>query len=147
MTQFTLKIIALVFMLMDHAVKVVLSAGTLAPVVGPEGEALIRSIMLTLGRAAFPIFAWFTAEGCRKTADLRKYCLRLFLFGVISEVPFQLASTMCCLQCFWQLLGFTLEGFWKSVVCTESLHGLFPQLRRYGWGGFFIQTTMPGALA
>ena len=113
MTQLTLKIIALVFMLMDHAAKVVLPAGALAPMVGTEGEVLIRSIMLILGRAAFPMFAWFTAEGCRKTSDLGKYCLRLFLFGIISEAPFQL--------CFYGAYRNGLQFGFHNVLFTMFL--------------------------
>lgn len=90
MTQFALKMIALLFMLMDHMVKVIWPAGSLSPIFGIEGELLIRSTMLILGRAAFPMFAWFIAEGCRKTSNLRQYCLRLLLLGLVSEVPFQL---------------------------------------------------------
>ena len=90
MTQFTLKLIALLAMLLDHTAKVVLHTGVLAPWAGMENEMLIRNAMMILGRLAFPIFAWFVAEGCRKTTNLGKYILRLLVFAVLSEVPFQL---------------------------------------------------------
>ncbi len=113
MTQFTLKMIALIFMLMDHVVKVVLPVGSLAPFVGMEHELVIRSTMLILGRAAFPMFAWFTAEGCRKTSDLGKYCLRLLLFGVLSEIPFQL--------CFYSAYQTGLQLGCHNVLFTMFL--------------------------
>lgn len=43
-----------------------------------------------LGRLAFPIFAFQTAEGYRRTHDLKGYCRRLLIFAAISEIPFDL---------------------------------------------------------
>ena len=90
MSQFALKLIALLAMLTDHTVKTVLVSGSLAPMVGMEAERAIRIVMLVIGRAAFPIFAWFAAEACRKTASRAKHLLRLGLFALLSEAPFQL---------------------------------------------------------
>ncbi len=40
-----------------------------------------------IGRLAFVIYAFLTAQGALKTSDRFKYLMRLFLFGVISIVP------------------------------------------------------------
>ena len=90
MTQFTLKLIALIAMLLDHTAKVVLRTGVLASWIGIENDMLVRNIMVIAGRMAFPIFAWFAAEGCRKTKSMGRYTLRLLIFAVLSEAPFQL---------------------------------------------------------
>ena len=90
MTQFLLKLIAMLAMLTDHAVKTVIKTGTLSAWVGMETERMIRIAMLVIGRMAFPIFAWFAAEGCRKTSDPKRHLIRLLVFSVLSEVPFQL---------------------------------------------------------
>ena len=113
MTQFTLKLLALVFMLLDHTAKVLLPAGTLAPLVGMEQEMLIRSAMMILGRAAFPMFAWFAAEGCRRSSHLGKYCLRLLAFAILSEVPFQL--------CFYRAADFGFQLGCHNVLFTIFL--------------------------
>ena len=90
MTQFILKIIALVAMVLDHSAKTALATGVLKPYLGIAGNQALLVTMKVLGRMAFPIFAWFTAESCRKTSNMGKYLLRLGIFAVLSEAPFQL---------------------------------------------------------
>ena len=89
MTQSTLKLLAMLFMLCDHFAKVVLSTGVLRTFLGVTGNEQLMIGLETVGRIAFPIFAWFVAEGCRKTGNFPKYLGRLAMFAVLSEAPFQ----------------------------------------------------------
>ena len=75
MSAFILKIIALVTMTCDHISYLIF--GHFSP-------------LNYIGRIAFPIFAFQISEGYIHTKNLKNYLLRLFLFALISQVPFML---------------------------------------------------------
>ncbi len=64
--------------------------------------------MTILGRLAFPIFAFQTAEGYYHTSDFKKYAKRLLLFGLLSEIPFNLFMVSSPIDPFGQNVMFTL---------------------------------------
>lgn len=64
--------------------------------------------MTWLGRLAFPIFAFQIAEGYIHSSDFRRYAKRLLLFGIISEVPFDLVYGSTVFYPFHQNVMFTL---------------------------------------
>jgi hypothetical protein len=75
MSAFILKIIATVCMLIDHVGAVFDT---------PE-------VFRNIGRIAFPIYAFMIAQGCKKTRNIKNYLIRLGIFAVVSEIPFDLA--------------------------------------------------------
>jgi hypothetical protein len=64
--------------------------------------------MTCVGRLAFPIFAFMITEGYVHTSDFKKYAKRLFIFGLISEIPFNLMSSSGFIFPFHQNVMFTL---------------------------------------
>lgn len=61
-----------------------------------------------IGRLAFPIFVFLIVQGYQHTSDLRKYLMRLFIFALISEVPFDLMSSNQLVNMGHQNIFFTL---------------------------------------
>ena len=109
----TLKIIAMISMLIDHAAYTVLgmilvrNGITSVKNCSPEyiasmiesgsigwvylGYQILRKV---LGRLAFPIFCFLLVEGFEKTRSRSRYAFRLFLFALISEIPFDLLFSL-----------------------------------------------------
>ncbi len=103
-----LKIIAIFAMLLDHIGAVFLGAYT-----GPY--LIFRSI----GRIAFPIFCFLLAEGFFHTKNIAKYCFRLGIFALISEIPFDLAFSRTVYDPDSQNVFFTLLIGLVTIACMD----------------------------
>ena len=71
-----LKWIAILTMTVDHV----------GLVLYPDFE-----VLRFIGRFSFPLFAYLLVLGAENTKNVRNYFLRLFIFALISQVPFFLA--------------------------------------------------------
>ena len=96
-----LKTIACITMLVDHIGASCIEAGHLLPelergeVSGGAWDQLslfqLDRVLRFTGRLAFPLFCFLLVEGFVHTHNVKGYLGRLVLFGLLSEVPFDLA--------------------------------------------------------
>ena len=98
----TLKLIAMASMVLDHV-----------------GDSFFpdQVWMRALGRIAMPIFAFCISEGFAHTHDKQRYLMRMGIFALVSEVPFDLVTAGVPLEFshqnimatfFWAILGLML---------------------------------------
>ncbi len=97
-SSFALKIIAIVAMTANHAAYVFLPYLPDAAIVA----------MLAVGGLTFPIMAFLLVEGYRHTSSIRRYGLRLFVFALISQVPYGLFLGLEANVLFTLLAGLAL---------------------------------------
>ena len=138
MSSFVLKVLACIFMLIDHI------GFTLYPNI---------EILRTIGRLAFPIFAFQASVGYDKTHNKEKYILRMVLFTIISQVPFYLlrkvslsnpvpflnvGATLTCgllaIYCIDKIKSPLLK--FSGVVCILLISVLIPM--DYKWYGVIL---------
>ncbi|WP_027624848.1 TraX family protein [Clostridium lundense] len=100
MSGSTLKIMAVISMLIDHIGGVLILMGIYYKLIPYHGNMnmdyssklyIVFMMMRAIGRIAFPIFCFLLVEGYVHTSNKKKYALRIFIFALISEIPFNLA--------------------------------------------------------
>lgn len=77
----TLKVIAILSMVIDHCAYFLM-----------DGNTLTYEVMRCVGRIAFPVFAFLIAEGFTHTRNKKKYFRQLLAFAIISEIPWYLLN-------------------------------------------------------
>lgn len=133
----SLKAVAVVTMLIDHFAAVVISGYINARYtrLPQEETAVLKTAyewMRHIGRMAFPIFVFLVVEGFYHTRDRKKYAARLFLFAVLSEIPYDLAVSGRI--CSWRAqntlftLFFGLLVIWLMDAVRFARGGILFQL-------------------
>lgn len=102
-SSFTLRMMAMGFMLCDHLWATVIPG---------------NDWLTWLGRLTFPIFAFLTVEGYYHTHDLKKYLRRMILWAVITEIPFNLMYAGSWIYPFQQNVLWT---FVLSLLCMQGV--------------------------
>lgn len=116
LTGKTLKIIATIAMFVDHftkttfttAIGIMLSSEKIPYEVYLQAEEIKFSVLLNIGKIAFPIYCFLLVEGFCHTRSKRKYIFWMALFALISEIPFDL--------CIWDTMARrrgTFPFFWE----------------------------------
>lgn len=117
-----LKWIAVITMVIDHVGYVFF-----------PGQEIFRAI----GRLAFPIFIILLAEGMSRTRHPNAHLTRLWLFGLISQIPFTLLFDTYTLNVLFTMgLAVAMTRF--PYVIPIGLVALFMFDFDYGWYGVGI---------
>lgn len=105
-----LKWIAILTMLIDHtAVALIQNGILLSGRVGHyEQWYQLYWVMRYIGRLGFPLFCFLLVEGFCYTHNVKKYMIRLGIFALISEVPFDFALFRSVFSLSYQNVYFTL---------------------------------------
>ncbi|ERJ13034.1 TraX family protein [Haloplasma contractile] len=119
MTSTKLKLLAILSMLIDHMAVVLI-----------EQSDPIYIIMRGFGRLAFPIFAFLIAEGYVHTSNKLRYLFRLFLFALVSEIPFDLAFKGELIDFSSQNIFFTLSFGLATIYVYDQF--ILTELKQYG---------------
>lgn len=103
LTGNTLKLIAVLTMVVDHICKIVLQwlltdgywglmldAGEMPWENYQQIDNFIRFDLQNIGTIAFPLFCFLLAEGFQHTRNKKRYIGTMFIFAIISEVPFDI---------------------------------------------------------
>lgn len=88
-----LKLIALITMLIDHTASILLRSSKVILLRIGSHSLYLYTAMRFVGRLSFPLYAFLLTEGFLHTRNRLRYGLRLFIFAVISEIPWNLEHT------------------------------------------------------
>lgn len=135
----TLKLIAVVTMLIDHVgavvvLRMILFNADKSGMVGMipyDGLLQAYTIMRYLGRIAFPIYCFLLVEGFQKTGNKARYALRLGVFALISEIPFDLAFSSTILEFAYQNVFFTLFIGLLTMIAMEAVQSRLEKPAQY----------------
>ena len=119
LTSFRLKVIAIISMLIDHFAYIPFASVLSGSYAVKEGTVAYSGVKQSLllwvvehdcvlwalsdgmhwvGRLAFPLFCFLIVQGFLHTRSKAKYALRLAVFAVISEIPYDMAFSGCVLS-------------------------------------------------
>lgn len=119
MSAFVLKIIACVTMFIDHIGYVVF-----------DGSSYFNYI----GRIAFPIFAFQIYQGYMHTRNVKKYIYRLFIFAIVSQLPFMLFYHTVIADRFAINVIFTLLFGLIGILVYDKANAFFGIIASVGLG-------------
>lgn len=155
----SLKVIAIVIMLLDHSAFILMtqSPEAMTPLFFAFGKGYsLYRISRDIGRIAFPIFCFLLVEGFLHTRNRFRYGRNLFLFACISEIPWNFMHVNTWFYekqnvFFTLFLGYlafcALEYFQKNqimqLLCILALLAASYFLNAdYGWRGYVFLLIM-----
>lgn len=136
----SLKVIAVIAMVIDHVGKVFF----------PDVQ-----ILQVIGRIAFPIFIYCIVVGVTHTRNFKKYLTRLGIFAIVSQIPWIIAfnPTIDGIKENWMIMNifFTLffsavfvygmkEKSWGYIIAAMMAFSFFPL--DYGFDTVFLLSSI-----
>lgn len=122
-----LKLLAMITMLIDH-----FGAAFLFFYMNIGDNRLkyreLYNVIRSIGRISFPIFIFLLVEGLYHTRNIQKYLLRLALFSLISEVPFDLAFRRQIFDWQYQNVFFTLLIGLAAIALMQYKNKFFKNI-------------------
>lgn len=110
-----IKYIAITAMLLNHIANIFLVPGT-----------LWYEVLVDIGYFTAITMCYFLVEGFRYTHSRKQYALRLFGFGVVSQVPFSMAFAQNGILEFQDFnMMFTLFLCFCILLCIETIRNRF----------------------
>lgn len=110
-----IKYIAVTAMLLNHIANIFLVPGT-----------LWYEVLVDIGYFTAITMCYFLVEGFRYTHSRKQYALRLFGFGVVSQVPFSMAFAQNGILEFQDFnMMFTLFLCFCILLCIETIRNRF----------------------
>lgn len=112
-----LKILACICMLADH--------------IGVFTDGTLYIVLRSVGRISFPLFAFLLAQGYHHTHSKRRYLARLFLCGILSEVPYNLCFSGTVYAPGSINVLFTLSLGLCALFCLDQIPAFLTQKRNF----------------
>lgn len=106
----TVKIIAIIAMIIDHVGWTFVNANTIGAVV-----------MHTIGKTTGPIMCYFIAEGNHYSKNRKKYVKRLAIFALISHVPYNIFANEGRISLLPTSVIFTLMCGLLGLIVLEKI--------------------------
>ena len=155
LTGNALKIIAIIAMFIDHFAAILVTDYLMNVTPNLQGEELqawfqthiyvavlemVMGCMRLIGRFGFPLFAFLLVEGFTHTRSVKNYAIKLGIFALISELPFNLGFSSKLLDPNYQNVFFTLL---LGLLSLAAMHFLGEkQGKKEKWKPLFYVTAL-----
>jgi hypothetical protein len=105
MSSFQIKILAIFLMIVDHI-----------------GLFFFPNLIIfrVIGRLSFPLFAFLIANGAIYTKNINSYLKRLFIFALISQIPFYFANNAIGQEWYLNVLFTLFLGLFAIKIIKET---------------------------
>ncbi len=121
-----LKWVAVVSMFVDHFTAVLVEGSWKMGIRAVSYDQYL--VLRGIGRLAFPIYCFLLTEGLLHTRNVKKYLLRLGIFALLSDIPFDLAFRQRFFAWDYQNVFFTLcfgllgLSLWRLLTEKKDFH-------------------------